>query len=97
MPKACLAMKKLRHIIKKNKESVKKITRFDILNLQYRLPRWMLQIPYDMLNKMNRSKLLDENQALVSDIQMEDYYIDSAKDNCYDLFYIAHKANTENK
>ncbi len=77
----------------KNKESVRKITRFDIFNLQYRLPRQLLQIPYDMLNKMNRSKLLKENQSLVSDIEMDDYYVDKASDACYDLFYIANKAD----
>ena len=75
----------------KNKESVRKITRFDILNLQYRLPRQLLQIPYDILNKMNRSKLLKENSSLVSDIVMDDYFIDKAGDKCYDLFYIAQK------
>ena len=77
---------------KKNKESVRRITRFDILNLQYRLPRQVLQWPYDMLNKMNRSKLLKENTSLVSDIEMDDYYIKEADDTCYDLFYIATKA-----
>lgn len=75
----------------KNKESVRKITRFDIFNLQYRLPARLLQIPYDILNRMNRKKLLKNNQNLVSDIQMEDYYIDTAKDDCFDLFYIATK------
>jgi SAM-dependent methyltransferase len=75
----------------KNKESVRKITRFDFLNLQYRLPRQLLQVPYDLLNKLNRSKLLKENQSLVSDIEMDDYHIARADDACYDLFYIAQK------
>ncbi|MGY8926061.1 MAG: class I SAM-dependent methyltransferase, partial [Flavobacteriales bacterium] len=42
-----------------NKASVRKIMRFDLLNLQYNLPRWMLQIPYDILNRRNRNKLSD--------------------------------------
>ena len=41
---------------KKNKESVEKITRFDIFNFQYILPRWILQTPYDILNRFNRKK-----------------------------------------
>lgn len=75
----------------KNKESVQKITRFDILNLQYRLPRWMLQIPYDVLNRVNRKRLLNNNNALVVDISMEDYSVGKATDQCLDLFYIAEK------
>lgn len=75
----------------KNKESVRKITRFDILDLQHRLPRQILQIPYDILNRMNRKKLLNQNNNLVSDIHYEDYSIDTAKEGCFDLFYIATK------
>ncbi len=75
----------------KNKESVRKITRFDIFNLQYRLPRWMLQAPYDYLNRRNRKKLLNQNDSLVANIKMEDYFVGAAKDDCFDLFYIATK------
>lgn len=39
-----------------NRRGVERITRFDILDLQHRLPRWMLQIPYDILNRMNRQQ-----------------------------------------
>lgn len=75
----------------KNKASVKKITRFDIFNLQYRLPRQLLQIPYDILNRINRKKLLNNNQNLVTGITHEDYFIKQADDTCFDLFYIAEK------
>ena len=44
----------------KNKESVNKTMRFDIFKLQYRLPRWMLQVPYDIMNRRNRKKLLKQ-------------------------------------
>ncbi len=74
-----------------NKKSVEKITRFDIFNLQYLLPRQLLQIPYDILNRMNRKKLLNDNNALVKGISMEDYFIQQANDDCFDLFYIAEK------
>lgn len=76
----------------KNKASVRKITRFDIFNLQYRLPRQLLQIPYDILNRINRKKLLNNNQDLVKSITHEDYFIKQAYDDCFDLFYIAQKA-----
>lgn len=75
----------------KNKASVRKITRFDVLNLQHNLPAWMLQIPYDILNRLNRKKLLNENTSLVADIAMEDYFIDEAAEACFDLFYIGYK------
>ena len=46
-----------------NKRSVKKITRFDVFNLQYILPRQILQIPYDILNRRNRNKLTDAGSS----------------------------------
>ena len=49
----------------KNKESVRKITRFDILNMQYWLPRWMLEIPYDILNRFNRQNLFFFNRFTI--------------------------------
>ncbi len=75
----------------KNKASVRKITRFDIFDLQHRLPRQLLQIPYDILNRMNRKKLLNNNQGLVTGITHEDYFIENATDTCFDLLYIAEK------
>lgn len=75
----------------RNKESVKKFTRFDIFNLQYRLPRVFLQIPYDIANRLNRKKLLNENTSLVSDIMLGDFYLENPTDECLDLFFIAQK------
>ncbi len=74
-----------------NKKGVEKITRFDIFNLQYILPRQLLQIPYDILNRRNRKNILNGNNELVASIKMDDYYMDSANDKCFDLFYIAEK------
>ena len=76
---------------KKNKESVKKITKYDIFNLQYLLPRWALQIPYDILNRFNRNKLKSENENVVSAVKVDDYSILDATDNCLDYFCIATK------
>ena len=75
----------------KNKESVKKITRYDIFNLQYLLPRWALQIPYDILNRFNRNKLKSENENVVSAVKVDDYSILDATENCLDYFCIATK------
>ena len=75
----------------KNRQGVERITRFDPLDLQHRLPRWMLQIPYDILNRLNRRRLLDENTDLTSSITMQDYAVGPVTDNCFDLFFVAHK------
>ena len=70
-----------------NKTSVNKTMRFDIFNFQWWGPRWMLQVPYDYLNRRNRNKLTDAG----AHIQLEDYFIDDAKEGCFDLFYVATK------
>ncbi len=75
----------------KNCESVKRITRFDIFDLQHRLPCWMLQLPYDILNRLNRRRLLDENSSLTSSIKMDDYSVSDELDQAFDLIYIAQK------
>ena len=74
-----------------NRQSVRKFTRFDILNLQYKLPRSILQIPYDSLNRLNRRMLLKGNNKLVNDIQVTDYHTDKANNMCFDLLAIAKK------
>lgn len=75
----------------KNKAAVERITRFDILDLQHRMPRRLLQIPYDILNRLNRKKLLNSHTELVTGITHEDYNIREADDRCFDLFFIAQK------
>ncbi|OIN55823.1 class I SAM-dependent methyltransferase [Arsenicibacter rosenii] len=73
-----------------NKQSVRKFTRWDILNLQYRLPRWMLQIPYDIANRMNRNRLLQQD-GLAAEIQYTDYMVSQNPAGSLDFFYIAQK------
>ncbi len=74
-----------------NRKSVERITRFDILDLQHRLPRRLLQLPYDLLNRLNRRKLLKQNTELTTSIRMEDYSIAPADTTCFDLFFVAEK------
>lgn len=76
---------------RENEKSVKRITKFDVLNLQYNLPRWCLQIPYDLLNRWNRKKMLKEDNEMVSRIKMSDYFLAEANDDCLDLFYVTEK------
>lgn len=74
-----------------NKKSVRKITRFDILNLQYRLPAFMLKVPYDLLNRMNRNKLQTTDDELVKSITNEDYLLSDDADSSLDLFCVMTK------
>lgn len=78
---------------KQNQESVRRITRFDVLNLQYRLPGILLRIPYDILNRMNRNKLKDGNSELVSSIKDADYFFREASEDCLDFFAVLHKSS----
>lgn len=83
--------KKVMTYYNKNKKNVEKIARLDVLNLRNLLPRQLLQIPYDVLNRLNRRKLLADNRTLTTSIKMSDYSIAPVADNCFDLFFIATK------
>ncbi len=75
----------------RNRRSIERIARFDLFDLQHRLPRRLLQIPYDILNRINRRRLLKQNQTLTTSIRMDDYRIAPAAEGCFDLFFIATK------
>jgi len=70
---------------------VRKIMRFDVLNLQYRMPRWLLKIPYDIMNRMNRRKLLKSNNGLVSGVTVDDFRLKEYNDAAFDIYAIATK------
>lgn len=77
-----------------NRRSVARILRFDPLDLQHRLPRRLLQLPYDLLNRLNRRKLLRDNGSLTASIRMDDYRIapiERADAPCFDLFAVARR------
>ena len=84
---------KIMEYYRKNRQSVRKITRFDILDLQHRLPRKLLQFPYDVLNRLNRRSLHKKNTSLTESIVMSDYSIVPYKAGmeCFDLFFVATK------
>lgn len=82
---------KVNDYIQKNKESVNKITRFDIFNLQYRLPRRILQIPYDFFNRLNRNNIAKKDSELTSSLSVKDFYVSVQNNESLDLFFIATK------
>lgn len=74
-----------------NRRSVNKMMKWDVLNLQYRLPAFMLKAPYEILNRMNRNKLKEGNDGLVSEIHHSDYLLSKDADTSLDLFCIMKK------
>jgi 2-polyprenyl-3-methyl-5-hydroxy-6-metoxy-1,4-benzoquinol methylase len=74
-----------------NRASVQKIMRWDIFNLQYRLPASLLRVPYEILNRRNRNKLQQGDNELVLSISHEDYRLENDPNKSLDLFYILHK------
>jgi SAM-dependent methyltransferase len=74
-----------------NRISVNRIMRFDILNLQYRLPATVLRWPYEVLNRFNRNKLHKQQGSAVTDITFEDYTLEDNPDKGLDLFFVLEK------
>ena len=73
-----------------NKESVKKLTRFDVFDLQHRLPRRLLQVPYDLMNRLNRNRLLQAD-GIAAEINYTDYLVSTDPAGSLDFFYVATK------
>lgn len=74
-----------------NKKSVQRITRFDILKLQYRLPASFLRLPYEILNRWNRNKLQTTDNTLVKSIHHDDYIVVDDATHALDLLLIVRK------
>ncbi|WP_448529699.1 methyltransferase domain-containing protein [Raineya sp.] len=74
-----------------NRKAVAKWKKWDILNLEYRLPRWVLQTPYTLLNRINRNRLLKNPNALATEIDYTDYFLTKNTEKALDLFFIAEK------
>ncbi|TDQ18460.1 methyltransferase family protein [Algoriphagus boseongensis] len=74
-----------------NRASVQKIMRFDIFDLQHKLPASILRMPYEILNRLNRNKLHKQQGNSVLDITHEDYPVVEDPSRGLDLFYILWK------
>lgn len=74
-----------------NKKSVNRLMRWDIFDLQHKLPAWMLRIPYEFMNRLNRNNLHAGDSALVRNITHHDYLVIDNADEALDLFLIVKK------
>lgn len=75
----------------RNRESVNRIMRWDVLDLQWKLPTWLLRIPYEFANRFNRNTLLKGNDELVRSISQDDFYVAPYALDSIDLFLVATK------
>lgn len=74
-----------------NKKSVNKTMKWDVLDLQHRLPGWMLRIPYEFLNRRNRNKLMNQTDSLAAEIKWNDHFLCLDPDVCIDFFFVGTK------
>ncbi|WP_291781068.1 class I SAM-dependent methyltransferase [Cecembia sp.] len=74
-----------------NRQSVNKIMRWDIFNLQYKLPAAVLRWPYEVLNRINRNKLHQQKGNAVTDISHEDFTLEDSPEKGLDLFFVLEK------
>ncbi|WP_299134676.1 class I SAM-dependent methyltransferase [uncultured Tenacibaculum sp.] len=75
-----------------NKKRVQKILKWDFLRLEKKLPSLLLKIPYEVLNRINRKKLLNNHKDLVHKISSKDYILtDKCDSNSLDFFCIIQK------
>jgi len=82
---------KVMEYYERNKKSVERIARLDVLDLQHRLPAAMLRVPYELLNRWNRNKLKNTSDELVVRIGHEDYLFTKRAEEALDLFLIVKK------
>src|SRR5258706_9528282 len=82
---------KVMQYYERNRNSVNRIARFDILDLQHRLPAALLRAPYELLNRWNRNKLKNTSDELVTGIRHEDYLLTKSAEEALDLFLIVKK------
>lgn len=82
---------KVMQYYEQNKRSVRRFTRWDVLDLQHRIPARLLRIPYEILNRWNRNQLQSSGNELVRSIHHKDYLVSDTAGNALDLFLIAKK------
>lgn len=75
----------------RNRKSVQKIMKYDVLGLQHKLPAALLRKPYEILNRRNRDKLQSQADDLVLSITQEDYFLNNQDEQNLDLFCILTK------
>lgn len=74
-----------------NKKAVERILRYDVFNVQYRLPAFLLKGVYSLLNNYNRFALASKTPDITAGINYDDFYLDELSEDCLDYFVMATK------
>jgi SAM-dependent methyltransferase len=82
---------KVMEYYERNRKSVQKLMRWDVFDLQHRLPAPLLRIPYEFMNRLNRNKLRAASDGLVASIRHEDYVVTDEAESALDLFVLCTK------
>ena len=75
---------------RQHEKSVRNITRLDVLNLQHRLPRHLLRLPYEILNRYNRNRVLRAS-GTVAEIDHTDFHLGLSAPESLDWYCVATK------
>jgi ubiquinone/menaquinone biosynthesis C-methylase UbiE len=89
--KGITGSEKVMQYYERNKKSVAKLMRWDIFDLQHKLPASILRVPYEFMNRLNRNKLKDTSDELVMSIKHEDYLLSDSGATSLDLLLIVTK------
>jgi len=79
---------KVMEYYERNRKSVQRIMKWDVLDLQHKLPAALLKAPYEMLNRRNRNKLKGASDELVMSIKHEDYVVTETAEGALDLLVL---------
>ncbi|MDR0667389.1 MAG: class I SAM-dependent methyltransferase [Prevotellaceae bacterium] len=74
-----------------NKQSVARIRRYDVFDFEHTLPAALLRIPYTLLNRLNRHKLLRQRDTPAAAITTDEFYLDTFAPTAFDFFVVAEK------
>lgn len=75
-----------------NQSWVEHFMKFDVFNLAQRLPKRLLQKPYDLITRIMRSNLHKSSTALTENISLDNFFLDKNNLNrCIDLYAVATK------
>lgn len=74
-----------------NKTAVNRVMKWDILRLHQIIPGVILRPPYNIINRLNRRRLMKKNKTLTLDLSYTDFYKDVVGERCIDLFYLGEK------
>ena len=71
-----------------NRTSVSQLLKLDVFKLQHRIPSFLLILPYELLNRINRKKLLRKKPELIDSITCEDYQLKDFSEGTLDFFCV---------